>query len=412
MFENTAVLFQQVFDIYHVAFDWFLLWGPIVLGVTFANMWMYTVRRRYIANIQWTMLELKVPRDVKKTPVAMEVALHAFYQTSQGKWPDWVFKGRVRNWFSLEMVSLEGAVKFFLRIPTSYKDAIEAQLYAQYPSMEIYEVPDYTKYVNYGEEGSDWNIFGLEFKLGNEDAFPIKTYIDYKIDREGIKEEEKTDPLTGSIEYLGSLGKGEQAWLQILIKTPEKRYKKPGTWFGKRDWKAVGTELVEKIIKDARKRTAAPGSSPTGPVLLSKLEEGQIAALDRSLSKLGFDCGIRGIYLGKGSAFKDSRIDGLAGIFRQFSGGSNYFEGTRPTKFNYPWQDYKGIRKFRLKKKMFSAYKRRQYFYPPHKRVPFVLTVEELATIYHFPGDVAETPTFGRIESRKGEPPAYLPTSS
>ena len=61
------------------------------------------------------------------------------------------------------------------------------------------------------------------------------------------------------------------------------------------------------------------------------------------------------------------------------------------------------------KKKIFDAYVRRSYFYAPYKAKPFVLNSEELATIYHFPGGVAETPTFTRIESRKGEPPANLP---
>jgi hypothetical protein len=198
-----------------------------------------------------------------------------------------------------------------------------------------------------------------------------------------------------------------------MIKAPEKRYHKPGTWFGKRDWKAVALELVENIYKQARKRTANPAfPTPTGPILLSKIEENKIASIERSISKLGFDAGIRAIYLGKGDAYKGYRVDGLGGIFRQFTGGTNSFDGKRPTKYNYAWQDYKGIRTKNLKKKMFSAYKRRAYFYPPHPRVPFVLNVEELATLYHLPGDVAETPTFGRVESRKGEPPAYLPSNA
>ena len=44
------------------------------------------------------------------------------------------------------------------------------------------------------------------------------------------------------------------------------------------------------------------------------------------------------------------------------------------------------------------------------ERTPLVLNSEELATIYHFPGQVAETPTFKRIESKRAEPPQNLPT--
>jgi hypothetical protein len=60
---------------------------------------------------------------------------------------------------------------------------------------------------------------------------------------------------------------------------------------------------------------------------------------------------------------------------------------------------------------MVEAYRSRSYFYMNwfSGRLPFVLNTEELATIFHFPGRVAETPTFGRIEARKSEAPPNLP---
>ena len=41
--------------------------------------------------------------------------------------------------------------------------------------------------------------------------------------------------------------------------------------------------------------------------------------------------------------------------------------------------------------------------------VPFVLTTEELASLYHFPSSTAETPTLPRTDSKKAEAPANLP---
>ncbi|OHB13689.1 MAG: hypothetical protein A2Y49_02110 [Candidatus Zambryskibacteria bacterium RIFCSPLOWO2_12_39_8] len=58
---------------------------------------------------------------------------------------------------------------------------------------------------------------------------------------------------------------------------------------------------------------------------------------------------------------------------------------------------------------MLDAYKRREYFFKPYKRKHFVLNTEELATLFHFPGQVSTTPTFTRIESKKAEAPANLP---
>ena len=46
------------------------------------------------------------------------------------------------------------------------------------------------------------------------------------------------------------------------------------------------------------------------------------------------------------------------------------------------------------------------FFHP----VYFVLNVEELATIWHFPGQILKVPTLERIESKEAAPPTNLPT--
>ena len=401
-------LFASVLAIWKPVINSAEYWAPVVFGFIFVNIWLRYIRTKWISNIKWVLLEIKLPKDVYKTPLAMEVVLNALYQTQDGQWVDKYIKGRVKNWFSLELVSIEGNVHFFIRTNVIYKDLIEAQIYGQYPTAEIYEVDDYSRYVDYKGKDGEWSLWGLEYGLSKEDAYPIKTYVDYGLDKESVKEEYKTDPITSVLEFLGSIGKNEQVWIQILVQATGKRFIKPGKFFEKRDWKAQGEELIEDIIKKARNRS---GGGEGAPVMLTKIEENQISAIERSISKLGFDCGIRGIYLSKGGAFNVSNIFSLIGAFRQY--GSNELNGftvRHATSFNFPWQDFKEIRVTKLKKKIFDAYKRRSYFYLPYKKKPFVLNTEELATVYHFPGGVAETPTFGRIPSKKVEPPANLPS--
>ena len=43
------------------------------------------------------------------------------------------------------MISIEGVVRFFIWTEAAFKNIIEAQLYAQYPTVEIYEASDYTE---------------------------------------------------------------------------------------------------------------------------------------------------------------------------------------------------------------------------------------------------------------------------
>ena len=117
------------------------------------------------------------------------------------------------------------------------------------------------------------------------------------------------------------------------------------------------------------------------------------------------------MYTARRDAFNPSRIVGGLAAFKQFSSlDLNGFKPKKTTKaFNYPWQDPWGWRELKLKKRILRAYRERGWFYSPYKILPFVLNTEELATIFHFPGSSVETPTFGRIESRRGEPPPNLP---
>lgn len=401
-------LFGNVWEIFSFLLNTMLYWGPFVLGYGAWHMWLYYRRAMYVAKMDWVLLEIKVPKEVNKTPLAMEIVLAALYQASKGVWWDWYWKGRVMDFFALELVSIEGSVKFFIRAVKVYKNIIEAAIYAQYADVEIHEVPDYTKYIDYTGKECEWDLFGAEYAFTKDDPYPIKTYIDYGLDREGTKEINKTDPLSAVIEFLGSMEKGEQFWFQINVQAASKRFHKPGTWFKKEDWKDQGKTLIKKLAGTDKK--APEGSFNATIFKLTKGEQEVINAVERSISKLGFDCGIRSIYLAKQESFRGGNIKGLMGLLRPFN--TNHLNGFKPvhsTGFDFPWQDWNGIRATKLKKHLFDAYKRRSYFYPPYKRTPVTLNSEELATIYHFPGGVTGTPTFGRIESRKGEPPVNLP---
>ncbi|HAT68367.1 MAG: hypothetical protein A2481_03150 [Candidatus Yonathbacteria bacterium RIFOXYC2_FULL_47_9] len=400
LFGQTGVLLEQVFQ-------WFPYWAPIIFGAIFWHEWMSYVQERFRSAQKWIVLEIKLPKEIHKTPVAMEVVLNALYQSSEGTWFDKTWKGKVKDWFSLEMVSIEGDIKFFIRTTGIYKNVIEAQIYGQYPDIEIHEVPDYTRYVDYRGREGDWEMVGIEYELSKKDPYPIKTYVDYGLDKEGVKEEFKTDPLTSVIEYLGSIGPGEQVWIQILVQAASKRYtKKDGT---KGDWKDEGKAIIDDLTKRNEK---TPEGMPVFKMMMATKGESEvIAAIERSMGKFGFDCGIRALYLVKRDKFNPSNIKALGGLLRPFT--TNNLNGFKPMHFtagfDYPWQDYNGIRLSHHRKEQFKAYKQRSWFYSPRKLKPFVLTSEELATIYHFPGGVLQTPTFGRIPSRKNEAPVNLP---
>lgn len=378
------------------------IWAPIVLVRLALYYWLLYRQALFIAAFEWVVVEIKLPRVIDKTPIAMELVLQSLYQASTGNWYDRWYKGKVKPWFSLEMVSVEGEVHFFIRTPSQYKRLIETHIYAHYPDIEVHEVEDYVRSAPYLKEKKEWELWGCEFALTKPDPYPIKTYVDYKLDSTSTKEEQKTDPITSMIEFLGSVGRGQEVWFQILVQATGDRFKNPGLFSGYHDWKEEGKKLVQKMKADA--------ADADGKDKSTRRQKEVMEAIERSIGQPGFDCGIRSIYLARREHFDPTTIAGMTSAFRQYSSlDLNGFKPVNTTSFDYPWQDIRGKKLESKKSSLYDAFVRRSYFYPPYKRKPFVLTQEELATIYHFPGGVAETPTFNRIDSRKGEPPSNLP---
>jgi hypothetical protein len=399
---------------------------PIILGYLFIYMWFRYIRTRWISQQNYVLLEIKIPKEITKSPLAMEVVLTSLYQTGALNYTDTYWLGKVRPWFSLEMVSIGGQIRFFIWSFARFKDLIEAQIYGQYPDVEIQEVDDYTVSVKHNPK--EVTMWGTNHKLTQKDAYPIKTYVDYGIDRE-VEEEFKVDPITAVFEYLGSLKKGEQAWIQILIQAHKEEWLREGKPFKKRYWKKDAQKEIEKIRKEAAAALQTDDSS--GPsqslTILTKGQQELIGGIERSMGKFPFDCMVRSFYIAKNESFSQIAIPGLIGSVRQYNSNTlNGFKLGRYTDHSDIGKDFINIgslffpplrkmmrkRRDRFERTMLSAYKMRSFFHPPHRYYrakPFILTTEELATIFHFPGQVATTPSLERIPSRRAEPPPGLP---
>ncbi|MDB5254855.1 MAG: hypothetical protein JWL92_231 [Candidatus Nomurabacteria bacterium] len=391
------------------------------------HLWVSYVQTLFIGSIKWTLLEVKPPKEVFKSPLAMELVLNSLYQTGgHGNWLQKYWQGAVRNWFALEIVSIEGSIHFYIRTATKFKAIIQSQIYAQYPQAEVSEVEDYTTSVPDFTTGSI-GLWGTQFVFAKDEAYPIKTYIDFGLDRAvgSLDEEQRIDPITPMLEFMGSIGTGEQIWFQIMVRAVTDRFTikgKDGEESGKK-WpdkiKSVIKEFNDSLNeKDKEGKTIATRRATRG-------EQGVIEAIERNGSKFAFDSGIRAVYVTQKDKFDANRIAGLTGMVRQYSSNDfNSFKPEGPTAFDFPWEDLTGSKIIKKKQGILDAYKARAYFYgafdliKPQKYVTypeksgkaaFVLSTEELATMFHLPGRVAETPSFTRIEATKAEPPANLP---
>lgn len=383
----------------------------VSLSITLWNAWL-DYRRAFYWNkkLGYTLLEIKLPKDIMKSPLAMEVVLNQIHQTGgEGNWYQKYWLGQTRDWFSLEIVSTEGQIHFYIWTRKKHKNGIEAHLYSQYPGVEIYEVEDYIK--NFYYDPSKHNMFACQWVLTEPDPYPIGTYVDYGLDKDP-KEELKTDPMTSQLEILGTVQSKQHIWIQILVRAHKKEQPKPGTWFEKRDaWKDESKAQIENIIKGLKKEESSFPRIPT------KGEAERIAALERSIGKIGFDVSIRSIYFAEKDAFNPIYIGSMLGSFKQY--GAMGLNGFKPSglMFEYNdfwWFDWWKFDKDKMAKIALEEYKLRSFFFSPYKNKwfytkPFVLNSEELATIFHLPGAVAGTPTFERLPSRKSDAPSNLP---
>ncbi len=417
--------------------------GAAILGRIAWIWWVHYIQQDFISGIDFVLLEIIPPRDVLRSPKAMELFItNALYHHSFKGGKEEYWQGAVWFWFSLEIASIEGQVHFYIRTPTRVRGLIETQMYAQYPQSQIKAVEDYTLAVDEISQKSAWNGWGCEFKLDKPEAFPLKTYVDFGLDKDP-KEEFKVDPVSPVIELFSSMQKGEQMWMQIVITPSKKMYHTHGTWFSKHDWVAESRLEIQKLVAPFTR--LHPGEGLGGGMAWEVRQpdflKNSVAAMSAKTAKVGFETGIRVFYGAKKETFNMSSRRNLRLIFRQYarpdcnqlerinsSQGDRYSGIFTASKKTVMLLADRMLREYRersffhesLRQRIFSQH----YWHWPISEVftldsiikayvhvqTFVLNTEEIATLWHFPGQILKVPTLERIESKEASPPPNLPT--
>ena len=426
-----TILSYALFIISKLAF----IWGPILAMYLAFEMWHHFVTDRFILGMKWTVFEIEVPRDIEKTPMAMELIFtNAMYHaSSKGVWETWIV-GSPHFWFSLEIAGIDGEVHFYIRSPSRIADLVETQIYAQYPQAKVHEVPDYTFAVPYDAPNEDWHMWGCEFTFEKHDAVPIRTYKDYGLDKPSDKEQQKVDPLTPTIEFLGSLRRGEQVWIQHVIRPSKKVYHSHAT-HQHQGWVAEANEEIMRVMAPYTQQfftTAGAISGETGmQIRLPDTVSARVKKMQEKLQKLGFDIGIRVVCVAETKYISVDEFNMTRNaarlLFRQYNNPDlNSLVRINATLFGTAWRDPTNLMLHKVKNRMLNWYRLRIFYHPPFwysfdVPQPFaiffptlrvktsVMNVEEIATLFHFPGQVSQAPSFRRIESKVAKPPSNLP---
>ena len=427
------ILAQIGSGVWQIFKAWWWLPLPFLLIRPFLFLWLWWRQQLWTKNVPKVILEIKFPSEILKPIKAMETVFAGFWAAyDPPNWKEKWIEGKYLLALSLEIVNIDGKTHFLIRTPKALQRVIESNIYAQYPDAEIAEVPDYTQAVPEDIPNDEWDLWGCSFQTLKEDIYPIKTYAKFFEERgEAIaKEEKRIDPIASLLEGLANLKKGEQMWIQFLIKPitnaennfvdrgkakVEELVRRPK----KEKLKPIIQEAIELLIFPPKKEEGKMAEKEIIPPEM-KLTPGEreiVSAIEEKIGKYSFEVCIRFIYLGKKDVFFKPYIRIPLAYFNQFS--TQNLNGLKPwgktiTKVTY---FFVKRRLYLKKRRIFRLYKARlRPFFPrPYKpgglEGVMVLNIEELASLFHFPSKaVAQAPFLERLEAKKGEAPPGLPT--
>ena len=273
-YNKNRIFMQIIVDIFLIIM--YIIMFLFLISVMWKFYSMY-ISQKFMTDManNFRLLEIKLPREIFKSPEATEIAINAFLQGGGvGTWYNRTWQGKVPTFFSLEIASLEGEVKFFVRCEKKFVELVTNNFYSQYPGIEITEAEDYVTKIFYDHRYKHVSLWGLTNKLSESFFLPktidsgreavkdeelsipadfrmLKTYIDYKEDKDP-KEEFEHDPLTPVLEWMGSLRAGEYGWYQLILQDAGKFNKKafPKTYH----CEATHEEFTLKELADERRK--------------------------------------------------------------------------------------------------------------------------------------------------------------
>lgn len=395
------------------------IWLPIILFLLFFQKWMEVAGTMFGLNQGRTTLRIRLPQEVTKSPEAMEFVISQIHNTANpDNFVQTFMQGKKPLPFSFEIASIGGEVRFYVNVPTKKtRDAFEANMYAQYPNVEIIEEPvDYAAEIPIDYEKLGYEVFAVHMGKKKAGHLPIKSYIDYGLDK-FPKEEEKVDPMTPMLEVMGSIKPHERIFVQfIAISFRRSSFQNGQLQIGEGpNWNEGSKKEIDTILRrDPKTKLYKHPSGKEGVSGMATHTAGElnsVAALERHFSKYAYNTAIRWLYINTKGGFNGDLINPAIRMFSQTDWGMNGIGVRWRTDFDYkdffPGKKKKELKA--LKKQEVKEYRRRSYVPKSGGDDYKIFTAEELATVFHLPGAVALTPTIDRVPSKRGEAPSNLP---
>ncbi|PIR04005.1 MAG: hypothetical protein COV59_02365 [Candidatus Magasanikbacteria bacterium CG11_big_fil_rev_8_21_14_0_20_39_34] len=386
----------------------------------------------YTKGWNWTLLAIDIPAINIQTPKAVEQLFSHIYSVMEPPSIATVFgRGFTQFSYSFEIVSIEGYIQFIIRTLDIYRDVVEAAVYAQYPEAEITEIEDYTQEMPTQYPNDTYNMWATEFGLTQDYAFPIRSYHDFE--HSISKDTVLKDPMGTFLESFSRIGPGEQMWYQMIIEpTPESAWKpkcikKIKEVIGEKSkssggflsgalgdvlggplkfLETAGDQILGRVDGGSAGSSGGDDGPPNQILFLTPGKKKILEAMEDKISKIGFKTKLRAVYVARKEVYNPARgVNSLVGAVNQFN--NPYSNMLLPKYLTSTRYFFAEKRKNYRRRILMSAYKSRDMYMGGKQ--PYVLNLEELATIWHFPMSHVKTPLIQKSETKRSEPPSGLP---
>lgn len=415
---------------------WFIFGhgGALVLIPVMIQMaikgWLFWIQEKYKHHVPHKLYKIEVPQNNEQSMKAVEQIFVQLYGTYNV--PDWWerwWQGFVQEEFSFEIVSDGGYVTYYIRTPTYYKEIAQAAFYAHYPDAILTDVEDYTSEITVDQinEGKI-KVWGSEMALENDDVQPIKTYpmFEHQIAQRAV------DPFAYILEFMSRMQPGEKLWYQIMAQPCDLPHLKErakhaiDTVVEPTGAGHAGPDLVDRIkdsitlflqvVDKAIFGGETEAASHAGPERLTERqrlttpEREFVEEVDRKASRWPFHTKVRFMYFAAPKIWDGKKARrGMLGCLRLYRFINAFREG-RLTRTDWGTLPYRYVlperRLVTRARRMFWAYRSRDMERGEHEG--FVLSTEELASIFHFPQIEVRAPFLAKAQTRGVEPPTLL----
>ncbi|MFH1744941.1 MAG: hypothetical protein ABH881_02110 [bacterium] len=401
--------------------------GWIPMAVVFLwgakEVWLFYIRGQWHKTQEFIFLAIDIPRGNEQSPKAVE-NIFTYLAGAHGSLNliDTYWEGIFQLAFSFEIVSIEGYTQFLIHTPIKFRNLVESAIYSQYPDAEIMEVGDYTEGMPRKFPDKEYDIWGGEFIHGKHWAYPIKIYEEF-VYQLGAPEEHFKDPMASLMDLCSSLGKGEQLWSQMIVIPTgyewvekcdeevkkilkEKTESKPNIL--DHIFNAIASILETIFSSEAADKKEEKKDDVFKMFNLKPIEKKQVEAIQEKMSKLSFEFKYRIVYMAKKEVKNVPKVvNGFVGYMKQFMDlGLNNLKPDMQRTATTANYFFKEKRLNAKKNRIMNNYVKRSDW---GGRLPAVMTIQELATIWHFPVEsVVKAPLIQKTSTKRAQPPMSL----